>query len=94
MINLINHELGIVKIYLCAKDPYKAKYQLLIKKKENAALKYLNDSKALIEYSNDIDDIYKHIEKYNPNKKRKILAVFDDMIAYMLSNPIVQGLIQ
>ena len=26
-------------------------------------------------------DIYKNIEEYNPNKKRKILAVFDDMIS-------------
>ena len=33
-----------------------------------------------------MDDIYKNIEEYNPNKKRKILIVFDDMIADMLSN--------
>ena len=33
-----------------------------------------------------MDDIYKNIEEYNPNKKRKILMIFDDMIAYMLSN--------
>ena len=39
-----------------------------------------------MEYSNDIDDIYKNIEEYNPNKKRKILIVFDDMIADILSN--------
>ena len=43
-------------------------------------LKYLNDSKVFIEYSNDMDDIYKNIEEYNTNKKRKILIVFDDMI--------------
>ena len=43
-------------------------------------LKYLNDSKVFIEYSNDMDDIYKSIEEYNTNKKRKILIVFDDMI--------------
>ena len=42
--------------------------------------------KTFIEYSNDRDDIYKNIEEYNPNKKRKILFVFDDMIADMLSN--------
>ena len=47
---------------------------------------HLNDSKAFIEYSNYMDDIYKNIEEYNPNKKRKILIVFDDMIADMLSN--------
>ena len=33
-----------------------------------------------------MDDIYKSIKKYSPNKKRKILIVFDDMIADMLSN--------
>ena len=33
-----------------------------------------------------MDDIYKNIEDYNPNKKRKILIVFDDMITDMLSN--------
>ena len=43
-------------------------------------LKYLNDSEVSIEYSNDMDDIYKNIEEYNTNKKRKILIVFDDMI--------------
>ena len=42
--------------------------------------------KAFIEYSNDIDDIHKNIEEYNPNKKQKILIVFDDLIADMLSN--------
>ena len=49
----------------------------------------LNDSKAFIEYSNDMDKIYENIEKKsNLNKKRKILIVFDDMIANKL-NPIV-----
>ena len=33
-----------------------------------------------------MDDIYKYIKEYNPNKKRKILIAFDDMIADMLSN--------
>ena len=49
-------------------------------------MKYLNDSRALIEYSKDMDDIYKNIEEHNSNKKRKILIVFDDMIADILSN--------
>ena len=59
---------------------------MLINKRESTGLKYLNDSKAFIEYSNDMDDIYKNIEECNPNKKQKILIVFDDMIADMLSN--------
>ena len=46
----------------------------------------MNYSKALIEHSNDMDDIYKTIEKYNPIKKHKILSVFDNMIPEMLSN--------
>ena len=40
----------------------------------------------MVEYSNDMDDIYKNIEECKPNKKRKILIVFDDMIAEILSN--------
>ena len=72
MLNLINHESNIDKIYLYAKDPYEAKYQLLINKKESTDLKYLNDSKAFIEYSNDMNVIYKNIKECNPNKKRKI----------------------
>ena len=49
--------------------------------------------KVFIECSNDLDDIYKNIEEYSPNKKRKVLIVFDSMISDMLSiyklNPIV-----
>ena len=57
LLNLKNHEPDIDNIYLYVEDPYKAKYQLLISKKESTGLKYLNDSKAFIEYSNDMDDI-------------------------------------
>ena len=57
----------------------------------------MSNSKAFIEYSNDMDDVYKNIEEYNPNKKRKILIVFDDMIADMACNkklnPIVTQLV-
>ena len=86
LLNLINHEPDIDKIYLHAKEPYEAKYQLLINKTENTGLKYFNDSKAFTEYSNDSHDVYKNIKEYNPNKKWKILFIFDDMIADMLSN--------
>ena len=74
------------KVSLCAKDPFQAKYQLLINKQESTGLKHFNDAKAFIEYLNHMGCIYKNIEKYNPNSKRKILMVFDDMIADMLSN--------
>ena len=43
-------------------------------------------AKAFMEYSNDIYNIYKNLEEYNPNKKRKILVIFNDMITTMLSN--------
>ena len=59
---------------------------MLIKKRESTGLKYFNDSEAFIEYSNDMDDIYKVIEEYNPNKKRKMLKKFDDMIGVIFNN--------
>ena len=58
-----------------AKDWYKAKYQLLINKRESTGLKRCNDSKAFTEYLNDMSDVYKHIEDYYLNKERKILIV-------------------
>ena len=84
--NLINNQPDIDKIYLYAKDPYEAKYQHLINKREKVGLDYFNDSKAFMEYSNDMHDLYNSIENYNPNKKRKVLIVFDDMIADMIHN--------
>ena len=94
LFNLINQQPDINKTYLHDKDPYEAKF--LVNKQEGTGLKHFNNSKAFIEYSNDPDDIYKNIEEYNPNKKRKILIVFDNMIAHMLSikklNPTVTEL--
>ena len=65
-----------------------AKYQLLLKKKkkERTGSNYFNDSKAFIEYWNGIDDIYKNVKEYNPNKKRKILIIFHGMIIDILIN--------
>ena len=85
-LNLINHQPNIDKIFLYAKDLNEAKYQFLIKKLEDVGTNHINGSKAFIEYLNDMDNIYKNTEEYNPNKKRKILIVFDDMIADMLNN--------
>ena len=84
--DIVSRQRNIDKIYLYAKDPYEPKYQLLINKREGLGLKHCNDLKAFIEYSNTIDDIYENIEEYNLNKERKILIVFDDMIADMLNN--------
>ena len=83
---LIHQQSNIDKIYLYTKHPYKAKYKFLINKRKSTDLKHFNDSETCIEYSNDMDDIYKNIEEYNSNKKRKILIAFDDTIANMLSN--------
>ena len=76
----------IDKIYLYAKDLNEPKYQFLIKKREDVGLKHLNDSKAFIECSEYVDDVYNIIDDYNPNTKIKSLIVFDDMIADIMTN--------
>ena len=60
-LNLIENQLDIDKIYLYAKDPYEAKYQYLINKREGVGIDHFNDPKAFIEYSNDMRDVYKNI---------------------------------
>ena len=69
-----------------AKDPYEAKYQFLINKRESTGLKHFNDPKAFIEYSNDMQDVYKNIDEYSVDKEGKMLIVFDDMIADTINN--------
>ena len=86
LLNLINNQPGIDKIYSYAKDPYEVKYQYLINKREKADLNHYDDPKAFIQYSNDMQDVYKNIEEYNVGEKRKVSIVFDDMIADMINN--------
>ena len=86
LLNLIEQQPDIDKIYLYAKDPYEAKYQYLIKIREKVGIDHHNDPRAYIEYSNDMRDVYKNINYYNPDKENKILIVFDDMIADMINN--------
>ena len=86
LLNLIENQLDIDKIYLYEKDPYGSKYQYLINKREGAGINNFNDPKAFIEYSNDMRDVYKNIDDYNLDKENKILIVFDDMIADMIHN--------
>ena len=57
LLNLISHQADIDKIYLYAKDPYEAKYQFLINKRESTGLKHFIDPKLFIEYSNDMQDV-------------------------------------
>ena len=84
LLNLINNQPDIDKIYLYAKDPYEAN-QHLINKQEKVGIDHFNDPNAFIEYSNYMQDVCKNIEEYNLGKKRKVLIVFDDMIADMNS---------
>ena len=86
LLNLIKEEDDIDKIYLYAKDLSEAKYEFLIKKREDAGIKHLNDSKAFIECSNTMNDVYENIDEYNPIRKTKMLTVFDDMIADIMKN--------
>ena len=84
--NLIENQPDIGKIYLYANGPCEAKYQYLINIKVKVDVKRFNNTKALIEYSNDMCDVYKNIDEYNVDKERKILIVFDDMIADIIKN--------
>ena len=86
LMNLINNQPDIDKIYLYAKDPYEEKYQYLINKREKVGLNHYDDPKAFIEYSNEMQDVCKNIGEHNTDKERKILIVFDDMIADMINN--------
>ena len=68
LLSLMINQLDIDKIYLYAKDPFEAKYQYLVDKRENVGLNHHDDHKAFIEYSNDMQDVYKNIEEYNLGK--------------------------
>ena len=67
-------------------DPYEAKCQFLINKRESTELMYLNGPKASIEYSNYMEDVYKNIKKHKLSKKREVFIVFDDVIVDMINN--------
>ena len=86
LLNIVNNQPDIDKVYLYAKDPYEAKYQYLINKREKVGLDHFKDPKAFIEYSNDMQNVYKNIGDYNLGKKRKKLKVFDDVIADMIND--------
>ena len=94
LLNLINEQNDIDKIYLYARDLNKPKYKILIKKRKDAGIKHLNDPNAFIECSNTMDDVYENINDYNPIRKRKKLIVFDDMIADIMTNRRFQAIIK
>ena len=79
LLNLINNRPDIDKISV-------AKYQYLINKRQQVELNHYDNPKAFMEYSNDMQVVYKNIEDYNPRENRKVLIVFDDMIVDMTNN--------
>ena len=93
LLNLIENQPDIDKIYLYAKDPYESKYQYLINKREGAGINHFNNPKAFIDYSNDMHNVYENIDDYNPDKQNKLLTVFDDMIADMIHNKKLKSIV-
>ena len=91
LLNLIENQPDIEKIYLYAKDLYEAKY--LIKIREKVGIDHHNDPRAYIEYSNDMHDVYKNINYYNPDKENKALIVFDDIMTDMISNKMLNSVV-
>ena len=91
LLHLINEQKDIDKIYLYANGLSESKYENLIKNRENAGI---NNSKAFIECSNTINDVYANIDNYNLKRKRKILIVFDDMIVDIMTNKSFQSIIK
>ena len=78
LLNLIKHQQpDIDKIYLYIKDPFESKNQLLINGRKKVGIEIVKNPKALIDYSQTIDDVYENLEDYNPTKKRRVLIVFD-----------------
>ena len=80
LLNLIKEQRDIDKTYLYVKDLSEPKYEYLIKNREDAGIKHVNDGNEFIECSNVMDHVYKSINDYNPNRRRKILIVFDDIL--------------
>ena len=93
-LNLINEQHDIDKIYLYARDLNEPKYDILIKKRKDAGIKDSNDPNAFIECSNTMDDVYENINDYSSSRKRKILILFDDMIADIMKNKKFQAIIK
>ena len=94
LLNLINEQNDIDKIYLYTRDLNEPNYKILIKKSADAGIKHLNDPNGFIECSNTMDDVYKNINDYNSSRKRKVLNVFDDMMADITTNKKCQAIIK
>ena len=73
LLNLISHQDDIDRLYFYTEDLSEPKYESLIKKREDAEIKHLNDPETFIECSNTMNDVYNNIDNYNQSRKRKIL---------------------
>ena len=93
-LHLINNLHPIDKICLYAKDLQEPTYEYLINKREQAGIKNLNDSHAFIEYSDDMYDVLDNINNYHKNRDKKVLVVFDDMIADIMRNKKFEAIIK
>ena len=82
------------KIYLYAKDLEEPKYKLLIDRREQAGINFINDLTAFIEYFNSMDNILSNIKDYNKKRKRKVLIIFDDMISHVTSDKKAQQVLK
>ena len=85
LLNQISHQPDIDKFFFTCQRSER-EYQYFIKKCEYVGLKHCKNLEAFMEYSNDMSYACKSVEKYNLRKKRKVLVVFDDIIADMASN--------
>ena len=94
LIQKVNNTNAIDKIYLYAKDLSEPKYEFLINNRKNAEIKNYSDPTAFIEYSSTVDDVFENIDDYNTKRKRRILIVFDDMIADIMTNKKFQSIIK
>ena len=94
LIQKLNNTNPIDKIYLYAKDLLEPKYEYLINNRKQAGIKYLNDPTAFIEYSNDMNDVFTNIDDYNKQRMRRILIIFDDMVADIMNNKNFKAIIK
>ena len=94
LLHLIDKFHPIDKIYLYAKDTDEEKYQYLINKREQVGIKNLNDPHAFMEYSNDMNDVLENINNYNKNRDKKLLIIFDDMIADIMRSEKLKAIVK
>ena len=94
LLNLINEQSDIDKVYLHARDLNEPNYKILIKKRKDAGIKHFNDPNAFTECSNTMEDVYENINNHNSSRKRKILIIFDDMITDIMTNKRFQAMIK